>query len=152
MTIAKPVPTWVVRGRCVVPGRTRAFALVTRERLGGWNAIDTRQGRIVERGHELEGASVSGRVLVFKGVKSSAGWSAMLHQLRLNGHAPAALLFQSMSASAALGAVVARAPSMTGFDRDLTQLLDTGDDVEVDATEGWISIVKAGAQAIQPCE
>jgi predicted aconitase with swiveling domain len=121
------------------------MALVTRQHISGWGGIDSRTGIIVETRHELRGVSFAGKVLVFPGAKGSSGWSNAFHLTRSMGVAPAAMLFNEMSTKIALGAVVTRAPAMTGFDRDPLDCIATGDWVRVDAERGIVEITRARA-------
>lgn len=138
-TVASPV---VLRGRKVVGGVAEGEALVTTERISGWGGIDPRTGTVIETRHELRGVSFAGKVLVFPGAKGSSGWSAMFHVARLMNAAPAAMLFKEMTTKVALGAVVTHAPSMTDFDRDPIDCIETGDWVRVDADHGVVEIVR----------
>ena len=131
-----------LHGRKVVGGVVEGEALVTRDRISGWGGIDPRTGTIVETRHELRGQSFAGKVLVFPGAKGSSGWSAMFHLARLMGTAPAAMLFNEMTTKIALGAVVTHAPSLTDFDRDPLECIETGDWVRVDADRGVVEIRK----------
>jgi uncharacterized protein len=126
-TVTDAAVTIVLRGRCVVPGRAEGEALVT---------------RVVETRHELRGISFAGKVLVFPGAKGSSGWSNAFHLTRVLGVAPAALLFNEMTTKIALGAVVTRAPALTGFDRDPLECIQTGDWVRVDADAGIVEVIK----------
>ena len=134
--------TIVLHGRRVVGGSAEGEALVTHQTISGWGGINERDGTIIERRHELRGQSFSGRVLVFPGAKGSSGWSAYFHMTRLNGVAPAAMLFNRMSTKVALGAVVTRAPAMTDFDVDPLTVIATGDWVRVDADRGVVEVTK----------
>jgi len=89
--------TIVLHGRRVVGGSAEGEALVTRQTISGWGGINERDGTIIERRHELRGQSFKGRVLVFPGAKGSSGWSAYFHMARLNGVAPAAMIFTRMT-------------------------------------------------------
>ncbi|MZR14351.1 DUF126 domain-containing protein [Maritimibacter sp. DP07] len=132
-----------LRGRRVVGGKARAEALVTTQTISGWGGISEKDGSVIELHHELHGQSFAGKVLVFPGAKGSSGWSAYFHMCRLNGTAPAAMLFTRMTTKIALGAVVTRVPTLTDFDADIFELIDTGDTVEVDADAGLVTITKA---------
>ena len=134
--------TITIHGRGVVGGRAAAEALVTRETISGWGGINERDGSIIELHHELVGQSFAGKVLVFPGAKGSSGWSAYFHMTRLNGVAPAAMLFTRMTTKIALGAVVTRVPSVTEFDRDPFDVIETGDWVEVDGDTGTVIVTK----------
>jgi predicted aconitase with swiveling domain len=130
----------LLRGRKVVGGVAEGEALVTRQTISGWGGIDPTLGTIIETRHELRGVSFKDKILVFPGAKGSSGWSAMFHMTRLSGAAPKALLFVEMTTKVALGAVVMRIPSMTGFDADPLDLIHTGDWVRVDADQGVVEV------------
>lgn len=132
----------VLRGRKVVGGCAEGEALVTKDRISGWGGIDPRTGTVIETRHELKGVSFAGKVLVFPGAKGSSGWSSQFHIARLAGKAPIAMVFNEMTTKIALGAVVAHAPSVTDFDRDPLQVIETGDWVKVDGDNGIVEVTK----------
>jgi len=132
----------VLRGRKVVGGCAEGEALVTRDRISGWGGIDPRTGTVIETRHELRGVSFAGKVLVFPGAKGSSGWSSQFHVARLAGKAPIAMVFNEMTTKIALGAVVAHAPSVTDFDQDPLQVIETGDWVRVDGDNGIVEVTK----------
>jgi predicted aconitase with swiveling domain len=132
----------VLHGRRVVGGCAEGEALVTRQTISGWGGINERDGTVIDRRHELRGKSFAGRVLVFPGAKGSSGWSAYFHMARLNGVAPAAMIFTRMTTKIALGAVVTRAPAITDLDQDPFAVIETGDWVKVDADRGVVEVSK----------
>lgn len=134
--------TIVLHGRKVVGGKAAAEALVTTETISGWGGINEKDGSVIELRHQLRGQSFAGKVLVFPGAKGSSGWSAYWHMLRLNGTAPAAMIFTRMTTKIALGAVVSRVPTITDLDGDVFAAIATGDMVEVDADAGRVTITK----------
>jgi predicted aconitase with swiveling domain len=137
--------TIVLRGRKVVGGCAEGEALVTRQTISGWGGIDPMTGTIIETRHELRGKSFKDKVLVFPGAKGSSGWSVAFHTTRLAGCAPKALVFNLMNTKVALGAVVMRAPSVTGFDQDPLDIIETGDWVKVDGDRGIVEVIKKAA-------
>jgi predicted aconitase with swiveling domain len=132
----------VLRGRKVVGGCAEGEALVTKDRISGWGGIDPRTGTVIETRHELKGVSFKDKVLVFPGAKGSSGWSSQFHIARLAGTAPIAMVFNEMTTKIALGAVVAHAPSVTDFDQDPLQVIETGDWVKVDGDRGVVEVTK----------
>lgn len=135
-------PDIVIRGRKVVGGVVEGEALVTTQTISGWGGVNPMKGEIIESHHELRGQSFAGKVLVFPGAKGSSGWSGIFHMTRLTEKAPLAMLFNITTTKAALGAVVLRVPSMTDFDLDPVEAIETGDWVRVDADAGTVSIWK----------
>jgi len=132
----------ILRGRKVVGGRAEGEALVTHDTVPGWGGVNPQQGVITEVRHELRGVSFAGKILVCPGAKGSSGWSAMYHTARLAGTAPKALVFNDMTTKIALGAVVMRIPSVTDFDRNPLDVIETGDWVIVDGDNGTVTIEK----------
>jgi uncharacterized protein len=132
----------VLHGRKVVGGRAEGEALVTHDTVPGWGGVNPVQGVITEVRHELRGVSFAGKILVCPGAKGSSGWSAMYHTARLAGTAPKALVFNEMTTKIALGAVVMRIPSVTDFDRDPLDVIETGDWVIVDGDAGTVEVEK----------
>lgn len=144
MSVETEVRPIVLHGRGIVPGIAEGEAMVTRETISGWGGISPMDGRIIETRHELVGQSFAGKILLFPGAKGSSGWSAMFHTARLAGAAPAAMLFVEMTTKAALGAVVTHAPSVTDFDRDPFEVIETGDRVRVNGDTGTVEVWKKG--------
>jgi predicted aconitase with swiveling domain len=132
----------ILRGRKVVGGRAEGEALVTHDTVPGWGGVNPQQGVITEVRHELRGVRFAGKILVCPGAKGSSGWSAMYHTARLAGTAPKALVFNDMTTKIALGAVVMRIPSVTGFDRNPLDVIETGDWVIVDGDSGTVTVEK----------
>lgn len=132
----------ILHGRKVVGGSAEGEALVTRQTISGWGGVDAMDGRIIETRHELHGQSFKDKVLVFRGAKGSSGWSAVFHNARLAGAAPRAMIFNEMTTKIALGAVVARVPSVTELDQDPLEVIETGDWVKVDGDRGVVEIFK----------
>lgn len=140
------VNTFLLKGRKVVGGVAEGEALVTHQTISGWGGINPMQGTIIETRHELRGVCFKDKILVFPGAKGSSGWSAMFHMTRLSGTAPKAMLFTEMTSKVALGAVVMRVPSMTDFDINPLEVIETGDWVRVDADRGVVEVRKAAVQ------
>lgn len=132
--------TITLRGRKVVGGVAEGEALVTRDTISGWGGVNPMSGTVIETRHELRGVSFKDKILVFPGAKGSSGWSAVFHFSRLAGMAPKAMLFNEMTTKIALGAVVMRCPSVTDFDRDPLEVIETGDWVRVDADNGVVEV------------
>lgn len=139
--------TAVMHGRGIVPGVVEAEALVTDEGISGWGGIDSSNGTIVERRHELVGQCFTGKVLVFPSAKGSSGWSGHFQATRLMGTAPAAMVISVMTTKAALGAIVTRVPTVIAASPDPVHTIRTGDIVRVDGDAGTVTIVARAAQA-----
>lgn len=151
-TVATRAPDVLIRGRKVVGGVSEGEALVTHETISGWGGVNPMKGEVIETRHELRGQSFAGKVLVFPGAKGSSGWSGVFHMTRLTGCAPVGMLFNITTTKAALGAVVLRVPSMTDFDSDPLEQIETGDWVRIDADQGTVSVWKGGRPLLEGME
>jgi len=130
----------VLRGRPVVRGRAEGPALVADATLSFWGEVDPVSGRVIGRGHPLEGNSLAGRVLVIRSTRGSSATPMVLNLAKLEGTAPAAFINVEVDSLAALGAIVNRIPMITDLERNPFECIRTGDYVVVDAEAGLIEI------------
>jgi predicted aconitase with swiveling domain len=75
-----------------------------------FGGVDPETGVVVERGHELEGQRISGKVLVFPTGKGSTVGSYTLYRLKANGKAPAAIVNAECEPITAVGCIIAEIP------------------------------------------
>lgn len=121
-------------GTTVVGGHAQGDALVSRDRISVNLGIDERTGIVVERGHDLEGQSVAGKVLIFPGEKGSGGSSFSLYQLVSRGIGPVALVNLNAGPIIAAGAALSKVPLVHAVDAELFSYDWTGRQVLVEAT------------------
>ena len=93
-------------GRAIVPGSAAGTALISKEPLSFWGGVCPRTGEIIDRRHDLSGASVTGKVFVFPTGRGSSTSSATLMQSIKAGVAPAAIINLSVDPILALGSIV----------------------------------------------
>lgn len=103
-------------GRAIYRGRAEGNALVTTQPISFLGGIDPNTGRVIERGHELLGESVRGRVLVFPYGKGSTVGSYILYRLRKNGMAPSAIINEECETIVAVGAIISEIPCVDRID------------------------------------
>ena len=127
-----------MKGRMISPGKVKAEAIVSREPIGFYGGIDAKTGIVIEKNHELEGKSVTGKVLVFPCGKGSTVGSYVIYGLQRNGIAPAAIVNQETETIVATGAILAGIPCVDGIDIGKIQ---TGEMLMVDADEGIVEKV-----------
>lgn len=96
-----------MQGRSIFPGTAQGEALVTTQAISFFGGVDPETGVVVERGHELEGQCISGKVLVFPTGKGSTVGSYTLYRLKHNGHAPLAILNAECETITAVGCIIA---------------------------------------------
>jgi uncharacterized protein len=97
-------------GRSIYRGTTRGEAIVTAQAISFFGGIDPETGIVVERGHELEGQCIAGKVLVFPTGKGSTVGSYTLYRLKHNDCAPLAILNAQCETITAVGCIIAEIP------------------------------------------
>lgn len=133
-------PQFVLHGRKIVKGRARGEALVTREAISFNGGVDNMTGIVTEPGHELEGQSIVGKILVFKTGKGSTGGSYKIYDMVSRGTAPLAFVQVAPEGVTTIGAIISNLPVVAALDQDPTQAIRTGDLVELDADAGIVRV------------
>ena len=128
----------ILRGRGVVGGIIEGEALVTRERISANMGLDPWTGLIIEKGHELEGKSVKGRVLVFPYGKGSDAWGGVLYSACRRGNGPLAIINRKADSFVINGVIAAKIPMVIVVDSDPSEMIQSGDHVKVDAGRGLV--------------
>lgn len=124
-------------GRTIYAGIAQGDALVTRMGISFFGGVDPDSGVIVERGHELEGQSLAGKILVFPSGKGSTVGSYTLYRLARNGLAPAAVINLECEPITAVGCIIAEIPCLDGIP---IQELAGGQRLRVDAAAGFVEV------------
>ena len=99
-----------LNGRCIYRGRAAGQTLVTQMGISFFGGVDPESGVVVEKGHELEGQSIAGKVLVFPSGKGSTVGSYTLYRLKQAGKAPAAIINTECETITAVGCIIAEIP------------------------------------------
>ena len=118
-----------LRGRMIWSGWAKGEALVSNQPISFYGGIDPMTGEIVERGHELEGKSIAGKILVFPYGKGSTVGSYIILRLKKRGIAPKAMVNIRCEPIIAVGAIIAEIPTIDRID---ISMIRNGDLVEVD--------------------
>ncbi len=122
-------------GRTIYPGTASGEALVSRMGISFYGGVDPESGIVTEAGHDLEGQSIAGKVLVFPSGKGSTVGSYVLYRLQKNGHAPAAILNAACETITAVGCIIAEIPCLDQVD---LEPLQSGQILRVDSTQGRV--------------
>jgi predicted aconitase with swiveling domain len=127
---AKPVTRGVVEGRAIVSRMPISFT-------GG---MDPDSGIIREPGHELQGRSVAGKILVFPTGKGSTTGSWQYYAAFKRNHAPIGIINSQVEGVVAVSAIITGTPMVHQVERDPLECIQDGDIVKIDADRGYIEI------------
>lgn len=140
---------FLLQGRKIYPGVVEGEALVTHMAISFFGGVDPDTGAVVEKGHELEGQCLSGKILVFPTGKGSTVGSYTLYRLKRNGKAPAAVVNIACETITAVGCIIAEIPCVDQISLDALQ---SGMRLRVDGERGLIEILSTLGQESHTAE
>ena len=126
----------VLKGRKIFGGKTEGEAMVSQESISFYGGVDPDTGKIVEKGHPLEGRSIAQKVLVFPRGKGSTVSSYTIYRLKKNGNAPVAMINKECETIVAVGSIISEIPCVDRI--DIEQIKDKSKLI-IDADKGEIS-------------
>ena len=112
--------------------RVRGQALVASDGFSARYDLDRIGGTFSRPEHKLAGKNYVGRVLVLDAAKGGVATAWMLHEMKARGVVPAALVLNRANPIMVQGAALADFTMISGFNRDITQAIPDGADVEID--------------------
>ena len=118
-----------LNGRIIYKGTGEGEALTTTQPISFYGGVDPNTGVVIEKGHELQGQSVKGRVLVFPTGKGSTVGSYTLYRMKKNGTAPAGIVNKECETVVAVGAIISEIPCVDSVD---ISRIKTGDMVRIE--------------------
>jgi len=124
-------------GRKIFKGIAEAEAIVTKDGISFYGGVDPDTGKVVEVGHELEGKSISGKVLVFPTGKGSTVGSYTMYRMKKNNTAPAAIVNKHIDTIIAVGCIISEIPCVDKID---INNINTGQIVVVNGSEGTVEV------------
>jgi hypothetical protein len=126
-----------LRGRKIYKGIAEGEAIVTKEGISFYGGVDPDTGKVVEVGHELEGQSIAGKILVFPTGKGSTVGSYTLYRMKKNNMAPAAIVNKNIDTIIAVGCIISEIPCVDKID---INEIKTGQKMVVNGSEGTVEV------------
>jgi len=126
-----------LEGRKIYKGSVEAEAIVTKEGISFFGGVDPDTGIVVEVGHELEGQSITGKVLVFPTGKGSTVGSYTMYRMKKNNTAPVAIVNEQIDTIVAVGCIISEIPCVDRID---ISNIKTGQKLYVNGTEGIVLV------------
>jgi predicted aconitase with swiveling domain len=139
--MAEKVTKIVLKGRKVIGGVAEGEALVSKRPLMGFGNINIPGGFTVERDHPLYEVPFKGKVLVFPEPRGSGGFVGYGITAKF-GKNPVAFLYRRGNNLTVFAAMNMNVPTVTDFDRDPLEVIETGDFVRVDGDKGVVEVFK----------
>jgi predicted aconitase with swiveling domain len=105
-----------LKGRIIYKGKAEGEALVTSMPISFYGGVDPNTGIVLEKGHELQGVSIKGKILVFPQGKGSTVGSYTLYRMKKNGTAPLGMVNKETETIVAVGAIISEIPFVDKVD------------------------------------
>jgi predicted aconitase with swiveling domain len=126
-----------LKGRKIYKGIAEGEAIVTKDGISFYGGVDPDTGKVVEVGHELEGQSITGKILVFPTGKGSTVGSYTLYRMKKNNTAPAAIVNEQIDTIIAVGCIISEIPCVDKID---VNKIKTGQKIVVNGSEGTVEV------------
>ena len=128
-----------VKCRVISKGAAEGEVLLSKQGLSFYGSVDCDSGVVTEKGSDIEGKSVAGKILVFPQGKGSTVGSYTLYRLKKNGVAPAAIINNECETICAVGGIISGIPVVDKPEKDVFALLKNEQKIKVDAVKGVIT-------------
>lgn len=134
----------ILKGRKVIGGLAEGEAVVTHQPVSFLGGVNPDKGIVVEKGHELEGQSLTGKIFIFPHGKGSTAGPYIIYAMAKRKTAPAAMINVEAEPIIAVGAAMGNIPLVDRLDRNPLEVIATGDYVKVDGDKGIAEVIKKG--------
>jgi predicted aconitase with swiveling domain len=131
----------IFRARHAMGRTVRGTALVANDGFSARYDLDRIAGTFSRPAHKLAGQSYVGKILVLDTAKGGVASAWMLHEMQSRGVIPLALVFNSVNPILAQGAAFGDVPMLAGFDRDITAVVSSGAEIEVNPEMSTLTVI-----------
>jgi len=126
----------------IAEGKAEGSVLISQDEILFY-LCDPDTGRIIEEGHDLEGQSVAGKILVFPAGKGSSSVQVDgLYQLLTRNNAPKGMIIQRPDTILVTTAIIMEIPLVDRVEEEFYLEVENGDYLFLDADSGKITIEK----------
>jgi len=134
----------ILKGKTVKGGKVEGEAIVSKLPFSFLGDLEVGTGRIMVKGHDLEGMSVKGKIFVFTTGKGSTGGPRVAYMAKLQGNAPIGMICTEAEPVIAMAAIMNDIPMVHRLNKNPVEAVETGDYVKMDADAGRVEVVKKG--------
>lgn len=131
----------IIRGHEGIGRSIRGLALVASDNFSARYDLDRERGVFSRPSHALHGESYVGRVLVLNAAKGGVATSWMLAEMAAREMAPLALLLNFANPIMAQAAAFSGIPLIDRFEVDVTRVIASDIEVDVDPPAGVVRIL-----------
>ena len=130
-----------IRAHTVSDGKAEGEAVVYNGPFSFMGDLDPATGTVPAPRHQLEGQSLVNKVFVFTTGKGSSAGDSAAWAAKRQGNVPAAMICLESEPILSGAAIIIGIPTVDRPEKNVFELIKTGDYVKVDATAGIIEVV-----------
>jgi uncharacterized protein len=131
-----------LKGRKIIGGMAEGEAIVSKQPVSFLGGVNPDKGMVVERGHDIEGQCITGKIFVFPHGKGSTGGPYIIFARAKRKTGPAAMINVEAEPVIAVGAAMGNIPMVDRLDQNPLEVISTGDYVKIDGDQGLVEITK----------
>jgi len=131
-----------IKAHKVCAGKAEGEAVVYEGAFSFMGDLDPLTGKIPVPRHPLEGQNLVNKVFVFTTGKGSSAGDCAAWVARENGNVPAAMICMESEPILSGAVIITGIPMVDHPEKNIFDLINTGDFIKVDADAGIIEIVK----------
>ena len=129
-----------IKIRPIVEGNIRGEVLVSPTNISFLGGIDPKNGMIIDPENPLYGQTIKDRIFVFPEGRGSTVGSYIIYSLSVNKCAPLALVANYAETIVIAGAILADIPLVDQPEKNILDMVKSGDIIEVDTAKEIIRI------------
>ncbi len=134
----------ILKGKTVKKGQVEGEAIVSQIPFSFLGDLDPATGNVVPIGHDLQGQSIANKIFVFATGKGSTVGPNVAARAKEVGNAPAGMICVEVEPVMAMVAIRNDIPMVHKLDQNPLEVIQTGDHIKMDATEGTVEVTKKG--------
>jgi len=121
-----------LNGRIINKGKVEGEALVSKNPISFYGGVDPDTGVVTDKDSDINGQTISGRILVFPYGKGSTVAPYTIYRLAKNRKAPLAMVNKEAETIVAVGCIISDIPAVDKIDLDK---IKTGDKIRIDGNK-----------------
>jgi uncharacterized protein len=132
----------ILKGKKVKGGKAEGEAIVSKLPFSYLGDLEVATGRIMVKGHDLEGQSLRNKIFVFTTGKGSTGGPRVAYLAKQQGNAPLGMICTEAEPVIAMAAIMNDIPMVHRLNEDPVSVIESGDYIKLDADRGRVQVIK----------
>jgi len=133
-----------LKGKTVKAGKAEGEAIVSKLPFSFLGDLEIATGKIMVKGHDLEGQSLKGKIFIFATGKGSTAGTRIAYLAKRQGNTPIGMICTEAEPVIAMVAISNDIPMVHKLNKNPTEVIKTGDYIKMDAGAGTVEVIPKG--------